>query len=75
MQKRTRQQKLDFSAMTAKKDADIDFSDIPPIVDWSKAEVGKFHRRRKVTRSIYGPVGINVRSDSVDMLSGVRAGR
>lgn len=40
----TEEQKRDIAAIAAKKDCDIDFSDIPPILDWSRAEVGKFYR-------------------------------
>jgi hypothetical protein len=29
------------------KDEDIDFSDAPPVLDWSKAEIGKFYRPKK----------------------------
>jgi len=29
------------------KDEDIDYSDIPQVLDWSKAEVGKFYRPPK----------------------------
>jgi uncharacterized protein (DUF4415 family) len=29
------------------RDEDIDLSDIPEVVDWSKAEVGKFYRPPK----------------------------
>ena len=36
-----------MAAIAAKSDADIDFSDIPPVVDWAGAEVGKFYRLAK----------------------------
>jgi len=40
------------------KDEDIDFSDIPLVLDWSKAEVGKFYRppKRSVTMRLDGDV-------------------
>jgi uncharacterized protein (DUF4415 family) len=47
MKKLTKQQKRDIRAIAAKTDADIDFSDVPPVVDWSKAEIGKFYRPKK----------------------------
>jgi uncharacterized protein (DUF4415 family) len=47
MRKLTKEQKRDIAAIAAKKDADIDFSDIPEVVDWSGAEVGKFYRPPK----------------------------
>jgi uncharacterized protein (DUF4415 family) len=47
MRKLTKEQKRDIAAIAAKKDADIDFSDIREIVDWSGAEMGKFYRPPK----------------------------
>jgi uncharacterized protein (DUF4415 family) len=47
MRKLTKEQKRDIAAIAAKKDADIDFSDIPEVVDWSGAEMGKFYRPPK----------------------------
>jgi uncharacterized protein (DUF4415 family) len=40
-------QKREVAAIAAKKDCDIDFSGMPPVVDWSGAEVGKFYRPTK----------------------------
>lgn len=41
----------DIAAIAAKKDATIDFSDIPENLDWSGAEIGRFYRppKRPVT--------------------------
>ncbi len=47
MRKLTKEQKRDIRAIATKKDEDIDFSDIPVVLDWSKAEVGKFYRPKK----------------------------
>ena len=47
MRKLTKEQKRDIAAIAAKKDADIDFSDVSAVVDWSGAEIGKFYRPRK----------------------------
>ena len=47
MRKLTREQKRDIAAIAAKKDTDIDFSDVPAVVDWSGAEMGKFYRPAK----------------------------
>jgi uncharacterized protein (DUF4415 family) len=44
MRNLTKQQKRDVRAIAAKKDTDIDFSDLAPVLDWSVAEVGKFYR-------------------------------
>jgi uncharacterized protein (DUF4415 family) len=47
MRKLTKDQKRDAAAIAAKKDADIDFSDVRPVVDWSGAEIGRFYRPEK----------------------------
>jgi uncharacterized protein (DUF4415 family) len=47
MRKLTKEQKRDIAAVAGKRDADIDFSDAPPVLDWSGAEVGKFYRPAK----------------------------
>jgi len=47
MRKLTKDQKGDIRAIAAKKDRDIDFSDAPPVLDWSGAEIGKFYRPPK----------------------------
>jgi hypothetical protein len=38
---------IEYRIIAARKDEDIDFSDIPPVLDWSKAEMGKFYRPAK----------------------------
>jgi uncharacterized protein (DUF4415 family) len=47
MRKLTKEQRRDIAAIAAKRDEDIDFSDIPLTLDWSKAEIGKFYRPPK----------------------------
>jgi uncharacterized protein (DUF4415 family) len=47
MRKLTKQQKQEIMAIAEKKDDEIDFSDIPPVLDWSGAEIGKFYRPPK----------------------------
>jgi uncharacterized protein (DUF4415 family) len=47
MSKLTKGQKRDIRAIAAKRDEDIDFSDVPPVLDWSGAEIGKFYRPKK----------------------------
>ena len=47
MRKLSREQKRDVAAIAAIKDEDIDLSDMPEVLDWSKAEVGKFYRPPK----------------------------
>ena len=47
MRKLTKEQKRDIAAIAAKADADINFSDIAPVPDWSEAEMDKFYRPAK----------------------------
>jgi uncharacterized protein (DUF4415 family) len=62
MRKLTKEQKRDIRTIAAKRDQDIDFSDAPAVVDWSKAEIGKFHRPTKK------PVTIRLDSDVIAWL-------
>lgn len=62
MRKLTKEQKLDIRAIAAKRDDDIDFSDAPPVIDWSAAEIGKFHRPSKK------PVTMRLDSDVIAWL-------
>jgi uncharacterized protein (DUF4415 family) len=43
----TRSQKRDIAAIAGKKDEEIDLSDIPEVLDWGGAEIGKFYRPTK----------------------------
>lgn len=45
-------QGADIAAIAAMRDEDIDFSDIPLVLDWSKAEMGKFYRPPKKSVTI-----------------------
>ena len=47
MKKLSKVQKRDIAAIAAMKDEEIDLSDMPEVLDWSKAEVGKFYRPPK----------------------------
>ena len=62
MRKLTRAQNRDIAAIAAKSDADIDFSDAGPVLDWSGAEIGKFYRPAKK------PVTMRLDSDIIDWL-------
>src|SRR5579863_5791001 len=62
MRKLTKQQKRDIRAIAAKKDEEIDFSDAPAVVDWSKAEIGRFYRPKKK------PVTMRLDSDVIAWL-------
>jgi uncharacterized protein (DUF4415 family) len=62
MRKLTKIQKQDIRALRAKRDEDIDFSDVPLVLDWSKAEIGKFYRPQKK------PVTIRLDADVIEWL-------
>ena len=62
MRKLTNVQKKDIRKLRAKRDEDIDFSDAPVVLDWGKAEIGKFYRPPKM------PVTIRLDSDVIDWL-------
>ncbi|MGA2004193.1 MAG: BrnA antitoxin family protein [Terriglobales bacterium] len=47
MKKPTKNRKRQIAAIAAKKDADIDRSEMPEVLDWSGAEIGKFYRPAK----------------------------
>jgi uncharacterized protein (DUF4415 family) len=68
MRKLTREQKGDIAAIAAKRDKHIDFSDIPVVLDWSGAEIGKFHRPAKK------PVTIRLDEDVLEWLKGYGKG-
>ncbi|HLY60301.1 MAG TPA: BrnA antitoxin family protein [Terriglobia bacterium] len=60
--KLTREQKRDIAAIARKRDEEIDFSDAPPVLDWTGAEIGKFYRPMKK------PVTMRLDSDIIDWL-------
>ncbi len=62
MRKLTKEQRRDIAAIAAKKDEDIDFSDAPPVLNWSGAEIGKFYRPPKK------PVTIRLDADVIEWL-------
>lgn len=62
MRKISREQRRDIAAIAAKRDEDIDFSDVPSVVDWSGAEIGKFYRPVKK------PVTLRLDADVIDWL-------
>jgi len=62
MKKLESTRKRDIAAIAAKVDATIDFSDLPEVVDWSGAEVGRFYRPSK------RPVTIRLDADVIDWL-------
>ena len=68
MRKLTKEQKEDIARIAAIKDENIDFSDIPLKLDWSKAEVGKFYRPPKKI------VTLRLDADVLDWLKGYGKG-
>jgi uncharacterized protein (DUF4415 family) len=54
----------EIRALKRMRDRDIDTSDIPPTIDWSKAVVGKFYR------PIKKPLTIRVDADVLAWLKG-----
>ena len=61
MKKLNKKQKKQIAAISAKKD-DIDLTNMPEVLDWSKAEIGKFYRPPKK------PVTIRLDSDIISWL-------
>ncbi len=51
MKKLAAARRREIAAIAAKTDATIDFSEMPEVVDWTGAEVGRFYRpvKRPVT--------------------------
>jgi len=68
MKKLTRQQKREIADIAAKKDADIDISEMPEVLDWSGAEIGKFYRPPKK------PVTMRLDADVIEWLKGYGPG-
>ncbi len=62
MRNLTKQQKRDIRAIAAKKDRNINFSDAPPVLDWSAAAIGQFYRPAKK------PVTMRLDSDVIAWL-------
>lgn len=62
MRKLTKQQQMEIAAIAKRRDKGIDLSDIPEVVDWSRAQVGKFYHPPK------RPVTMRLDADIVDWL-------
>ncbi len=50
--KLSKDQQEEIRALQEMPDEEIDYSDIPPVTDWSKAVVGRFYRPIKETVTI-----------------------
>lgn len=68
MRKLSKEQKRDIAAIAAKRDEDIDLSDMPEVLDWSKAEMGKYYRPPKK------PVTMRLDADVLEWLKGYGKG-
>ena len=68
MRKLSKQQKRDIAALAAKRDEDIDLSDMSEVLDWSGAEIGKFYRPPKKS------VTIRLDADVLEWLKGYGKG-
>lgn len=64
MQRVKSAQAAEIRALKRMKDREIDTTDIPPVLDWSKAVVGKFYR------PIKKPLTIRLDADVLDWLKG-----
>ncbi len=62
MKRHAAARKRDIVAIAAKTDATIDFSEMPEVVDWTGAEVGRFYRPAK------RPVTMRLDEDIIDWL-------
>ena len=62
MKKPNKKQKKQIAVMASKKDSDIELTDMPEVLDWSKAEIGKFYRPPKK------PVTIRLDIDIINWL-------
>jgi len=68
MKKLSRDQRRDIATLAAMKDEDIDLTDMPEVLDWSKAEIGKFYRPPKKS------VTIRLDTDVLEWLKGFGKG-
>ncbi len=68
MRKLSREQRRDIAAIAAKKEESIDLSEMPEVVDWSGAEMGKFYRPPKKS------VTMRLDQDVLDWLKGYGKG-
>jgi uncharacterized protein (DUF4415 family) len=58
----TKELKPDIQAIAAKSGGEIDFSDIPPVLEWNTVEISKFYRPTKK------PVAMRLDSDVLTWL-------
>jgi uncharacterized protein (DUF4415 family) len=68
MKRFSKGQRRDIAALAAMDDADIDLTDMPEVLDWSGAEIGRFYRPKKQ------PVTMRLDEDVLDWLKSYGAG-
>jgi uncharacterized protein (DUF4415 family) len=68
MRKLTEAQQQNLAAIKKLKNDEIDFSDMPEVLDWSGAEIGKFYRPRKK------PITMRLDEDVLQWLKGFGRG-
>ena len=47
--KLNKEQRDDIAALAAMKDSEIDLTDVPEVLDWRGAEVGRYYRKKKTS--------------------------
>ena len=80
MRRLTKEQEREIRAIAAMRDEDIDFSDIPEVVDWTGAEMEEYNRRHDVPvhplyAAGYASIGCAPCSRAVQPGEDPRAGR
>jgi uncharacterized protein (DUF4415 family) len=68
MRRLSKEQRKDIAALGAMKDSEIDLTDMPEVLDWSGAEIGRYYRPKKK------PVTMRLDEDVVAWLKGYGRG-
>ena len=68
MRRLSKEQRKDIAALAAMKDSEIDLTDMPEVLDWSGAEIGRYYRPKKK------PVTMRLDEDVVIWLKGYGRG-
>jgi uncharacterized protein (DUF4415 family) len=68
MKRLTKEQRRDIATLAAMDDAEINLTDMPEVLDWTAAEIGRFHRPKKQ------PVTMRLDEDVVVWLKGYGPG-
>jgi len=68
MKRLSKEQRKDIAAIAAMKDSEIDLTDMPEVLDWSGAQIGRYYRPKKK------PVTMRLDEDVVAWLKGYGRG-